>query len=383
MALQEPFGNTPAESGFAQHDSYGISYDSQRSARRLVKLGVIGGGGVAQARYFPALSRLRMIWEPVEITAFAEPRADHAHKIQSVYGGTYYPDYEEMLAREPLDGVIVLSPDHMHAEHTLACLESGLPVLVEQPVARALAHAERMCRAADERKLPLMVAAARRSSPPYRHAKRLIAGGAVGVPALFSGKMVLNDAKIDLFEEATISLFDLARYMLGDIVSVYAIGVNRYGRGAYPLDNATMTLRFASDAVGGLVTSASALRFKPGERIEIIGDQRWLSVEDGYELIVYGGESSPAQVFRPPSGLVFDEEYSGYMGVIESFAQAIRGKGALIASGWDGYKAFEVLTAAQLSLSRKAPVTLPLKAAEADEEVAAWFAAWAWRGDRV
>src|SRR5438552_6919892 len=121
--IDDTYGHTPIRKAFDLGDVYGIGHDEERAARRKIRLGIIGAGGVAQSKYFPAVARLRMIWEPIEIAAFAEPRQDHARKIQGIYGGNIYADYRKMLAQEELDGVIVLGPDDLHAEHTLASLE--------------------------------------------------------------------------------------------------------------------------------------------------------------------------------------------------------------------------------------------------------------------
>lgn len=375
--LEDTYGHTPIHKAFDQLDVYGIGYDEARAARRKVRLGVIGAGGVAQSKYFPAVARLRMIWEQVEIAAFAEPRAPHADKVRAIYGGAYFADYRAMLREVDLDGVIVLSPDDWHAEHTLACLEAGRHVLVEKPMARSLVDARHMCQSAESSGLTLITVANKRCSPPYRRAKQAILDGAVQTPALFVGKFNLGYDYVDLFESATIHLFDLTRFLMGDVAAVSAVGVNKYGRNrrAYPVDNAAMTLEFASGAVGALYTSSSALSLKPWERVEVYGDQAWLSVEDQHELIIYAGEETPTQSWRTviPNTLLFDEEFGGYMGLIENFAQAIRGLEQPIVTGWDGYYAFELLRAVQLSLHRRARVTLPIDPGSADLEALEWL----------
>ncbi len=362
MKFDDTYGHTPVDKAF-HGDVYGVGYDAERAARPPIRLGVIGAGGVAQSKYFPAVARLRMIWEPIEIAAFAEPREDHGRKVAAIYGGRWYADYQAMLAREALDGVLVLSPDTLHREHTLACLEAGRPVLVEKPIARSLADAEAMCRAADARGLVLMTVANKRFSPPYRRAKALIERSAVANPALLVGKFNLGYDYVDLFESGTIHLFDLALYLMGAVAAVSAAGVNRCG-GSYPVDNAAITLQFGSGAVGSLTTSASALSLKPWERVEVYGDHAWLAVEDQYELILYDSETEGAQSWRPvvPNTLLFDEEFGGYMGIVENFAQAIRGAQAPLVTGWDGCRAYELLTAVQIALARQPsqPVTLSL-----------------------
>ncbi|GAC1526625.1 MAG: Gfo/Idh/MocA family oxidoreductase [Chloroflexota bacterium] len=376
MVQDDTYGHTPSEKAFEGADVYGIGYDESRAARRAIRLGIIGTGGVAQSKYFPAVARLRMIWEPVEVVAVAEPRADQARKVQGVYGGEWYADYRQMLTRSDIDGVLVLGPDDLHAEHTIASLESGRHVMVEKPISRSLIDAAHMCRVADEQGLTLMTVATMRFSPPYRRARRFIHDGPVTHPAMFSGKFTLGYDYVDLLESGTIHLFDLCRYLMGDVQTVHAVGVNRYGRGqgGYPVDNVVISLEFVSSAIGTLYTSRSALSFKPWTRVEIYGDHAWLAVDDAYELLLYDGEQEAVRSWKPvvPNTLLFDEEFGGFMGMIENFAQVIRGQEQPLVTGWDGYRSLEILVATQVSLVERRTVKLPLNAGTADGVAATW-----------
>lgn len=376
MTGEDTYGYTPVHKAFILADVYGIGYDEERARQPRVRLGVIGAGGVAQSKYFPAVARLRAIWEPVEIVAFAEPRLDQARKVQEIYGGRSYTQYEAMLQHEDLDAVLVLGPDDLHPEHTIAALQSGCHVLVEKPIARSLVAAGGMCRMADQRGLILMTVATMRYMPPYRRARRFIDEGPVTDPAMFSGKFNLGYDYVDLLESGTIHLFDVTRYLMGDVKTVHAIGVNRYAanRHGYPLDNAIASFDFASGAIGSVYTSCSALSFKPWTRVEVYANHAWLAVEDNWELLLYEGEVTPALSWKPapPNTLLFDEEFGGFMGLIENFIQCIRGAETPIVTGWDGYRAYEFLTATQLSFARHESVSLPLEAVSADTEALEW-----------
>jgi predicted dehydrogenase len=282
-----------------------------------------------------------------------------------------------MLDNEDLDGVLVASPDDLHYEHTLACLERNLPVLVEKPITRSLAHAGEICRLADRKGLPLMTVSNKRYSPPYRRAKKFIDEGPVADPALYVGKFNLGYDYVWLLEQGTIHIYDITRYLMGDVTSLYAAGVNKYDRNqlGYPIDNVASTLEFASGAVGNIYTSATALSFKPWERVEVYGNKRWLAVEDQYELILYDEEEGPAKHWTPviPNTLIFDEEFGGFMGLIENFCQVIRGVDKPRVTGWDGYRAYELNVATHLSMHRREVVTLPLDPAAADQEARVWL----------
>ena len=371
--LEETYGHSPINKMFDEADVYGVGYDQERASRQPVRLGIIGAGAVTVSKYFPAIKRLQTLWEPVDVVAFCRRDERAGRHIATTWGGRWYRDHEEMLETETLDGVLVLGPNPLHAEHGLACIERGLPILVEKPFTLSLVDGDRMCRLADQRGVPVMTVANKRYSPPYRRAKRFVEQGPVGNPAMFAAKFNLGyDYVIHMLEAGTIHVLDLTRYFMGDVAELHAIGVNKYKRhqGQYPFDNAMISFKFASGSVGQLYTSTSALSLKPWERVEVYGDKAWLAVEDQYELLLYDSEQGPAKSWRPviPNTLIFDEEFGGFMGLIENFLQVVRGSEQPLVTGWDGYRAYELNVAALLSLNRQESVSLPLAAADADAE---------------
>jgi len=281
------------------------------------------------------------------------------------------------LEKEPLDAVVVSSPDQFHVEHAMACIEAGLPVLVEKPISRSLTDARRLCELADARQVLLMTVANKRYSPPYRRAKEFIEQGAVKEPTMLVGKFNLGYDYVDLFESGTIHLFDMARFFLGDVGEVQARGVQKYGRPErpYPFEQAIVSVQFSSGAIGALYTSSVALSLKPWERIELYGNKSWLAVEDQWELRLYESEAGPVKSWQPviPNTLLFDEEFGGFTGLLDNFLQAVRGTERPLVTGWDGYKAYELAVASHLALARKVPVALPLEPAAADEECREWL----------
>ena len=82
-----------------------------------------------------------------------------------------YEDYREMLAKEKdLHAVIVATPDWMHAEHTIACLEAGLHVYCEKEMSNNLEKARQMVEAQRRTGKLLQIGHQRRSNPRYRYA---------------------------------------------------------------------------------------------------------------------------------------------------------------------------------------------------------------------
>jgi len=371
---QDTYGHTPVHKMFDEGDVYGVRHDEERARRKPLRLGIIGAGGVVVSKYLPAIKRLQATWEPVELAAFARRDERAGRHIQETWGGRWYQDPASMLSREQLDAVIVASPNELHAEHASACIEKGLPTLVEKPFTHSLAAGERLCRLADARGVPLMCVANKRCSPPYRRARRFVAEGPVGSPAMFAGKFTLGyDYILHLLEAGTIHMLDLARFFMGDVASLSAVAVDKYHRAPRAFDNVMITLSFRSGSIGQVTSASTALSLKPWERVEVFGNKAWLAVEDQWELRLYESEEGACRSWTPtmPNTLLFDEEFGGFTGLIENFLQCIRGVEEPVVTGWDGLRACELAAATHLSLARRAGVTLPLDPAGADAECAA------------
>jgi predicted dehydrogenase len=79
-----------------------------------------------------------------------------------------YADYQEMLAKETdLDAVIVASPDWVHRDHTVACLEAGLHVYCEKEMSNDINQARDMVLAARKAGKRLQIGHQRRSNRRY------------------------------------------------------------------------------------------------------------------------------------------------------------------------------------------------------------------------
>ncbi|MDA0747187.1 MAG: Gfo/Idh/MocA family oxidoreductase [bacterium] len=92
-----------------------------------------------------------------------------------------YTDYREMLEKEKPDLVSVVTPDHAHADLTVASAESGAKaILCEKPIATSLADADRMIAAAEKHGVLLSIEHSRRWAASYLQARELIRSGEIG-----------------------------------------------------------------------------------------------------------------------------------------------------------------------------------------------------------
>ncbi len=76
-----------------------------------LKLGIIGCGGIANQKHFPALSKFK---ELCELVAFCDVVVERAEKSAKQYGtedAKVYSDYHELLKDTSIDIVHVLTPN--------------------------------------------------------------------------------------------------------------------------------------------------------------------------------------------------------------------------------------------------------------------------------
>ena len=106
---------------------------------KKVKLAVIGVGtmGSSHARDIAASPFTHLV-------AVCDLISNRAENISQTYGCVYFTDYQEMLETIELDGVIIATPHEAHTPISITCLQRGIHVLSEKPLAIHVLDGEKM-----------------------------------------------------------------------------------------------------------------------------------------------------------------------------------------------------------------------------------------------
>lgn len=124
-----------------------------------VRLAVVGLGRISQAH----LASIASLSEEAELVAVVSRREETAEATAARYGAKrYYLDYEEALTDPEIDGVVICTPNRVHARDAIRAANAGKHVLVEKIMANTVAEADAMIQAADGNRVVLMVAQCRR-----------------------------------------------------------------------------------------------------------------------------------------------------------------------------------------------------------------------------
>lgn len=142
-----------------------------------LKFGVVGNGirgALARIAHNPA--------EGVSVVAACDVRVEGLDKAREWYGDGLrtYLEYDELLKDKEVDGLFILTPDHLHEQQACTALEAGKAVYLEKPMAISVEGADRILAAAVHSGSTLYVGHNMRHMNFVLEMKRLIDRGDIG-----------------------------------------------------------------------------------------------------------------------------------------------------------------------------------------------------------
>jgi predicted dehydrogenase len=195
---------------------------------KLLKGGIIGCGFFAQ-RHIEAWRRI----PEVEITAAADPQPDRAER----FAKRAYRSAEEMLDREQLDFVDIVTRVEQHLPLVRLAVDRKIPVICQKPIAPDWVTARQIVEHAESTGVPLMIHENWRWQPWYRVARPMMARGDIGPLIGYGFRTRTRDGMGDepyskqpyfrqlrrfQIDETLVHHIDTARFLFGEIATVYA-----------------------------------------------------------------------------------------------------------------------------------------------------------------
>lgn len=143
----------------------------------MLKVGVIGCGGIAKGAHFPAYLTEKKA-KVVAVCDIIPERAEKAAKL--FHGAAVYTDYRELLKDESIDYVDICTPNYLHSVIAVDALNAGKHVLCEKPDAVNVEEALKMKEAAERNGKRLMVIRNNRWLGPSVELRERIKSGEFG-----------------------------------------------------------------------------------------------------------------------------------------------------------------------------------------------------------
>src|ERR1700719_4543076 len=132
---------------------------AKTNAGRAIRVGVVGVGVMGSNH-----ARVLAEFPGVVLAGVADADRKQAHSVGSTLGCPALGTVEELLERG-VDAVSIAAPTHLHRDIALACIERGVHILVEKPIASTVAEGEDIIVAARRAGLTLMIGHVERFNP--------------------------------------------------------------------------------------------------------------------------------------------------------------------------------------------------------------------------
>jgi predicted dehydrogenase len=309
---------------------------------RLLRIGVLGCGPIAQIGHFDAVRKARN----AELYAMCDAAPDLLARMQAIHEPRVaYSSYDAMLADPQVEAVIVAVADQFHVPLARRAIEARKHVLVEKPLGVSVEEAEDLREQVRGSGVILQVGNNLRFDPGISYAREFIEDGLGEMMALkawycdstYRYTMTDNVQPIVVQSEAAIRpagnpkadrrryfmlghgshLVDLARFLGGEILSVRAQLVEKFGAYCW-----FASIDFASGAVGHLdLTIAVRGDFEGGFRI--YGEHGSIN---GRSYLPWFHKSAEVECFSAKDGRYhrpLGEDAYTYKRQIEGFADTI------------------------------------------------------------
>ncbi len=275
--------------------------NATKTSHRPLRLAVIGGGPSSWiGGQHRRAAQLDGCWQVVAGVFSSHPeRAASAAQAVGVDPARGYADVAAMLAAEAqradgIEAVAIMTPNDTHCPYAAAALDAGLDVIGDRPVSTTAAEARDLAARARAKDRIFCVTHGYSAYPMTRHAKQLVADGAIG-PVRFVQVEYIQSGLAKPIEQGTMT--DSQRWKFDAERSGLALVFSAIGCHAQHLacNVAGLAIESVSADVGALMPGRSVtdtvlanLRFAGGARGQYTITQAAAGSENDIRLRVYG-----------------------------------------------------------------------------------------------
>jgi myo-inositol 2-dehydrogenase/D-chiro-inositol 1-dehydrogenase len=312
-----------------------------------IKVGIIGAGYIAGVH-----AGILANDERVELFAVHDVVPTCAEKMARSFGANIADSPEQII--DSCDAIYITTPNTKHVPLAIAAAEANKHVFCEKPLATTVSDAELVFQKARNSKGVFQVGHNRRFAPVYAMLKQLLSESNKPHSAhikMNRGELLkpvwTGDPNVTggfLFE-TTIHMFDMMRFLFGEIESLVAVGSTH----DYPeVDDFSVLLKFTSGVHATLASSADASWLFPFERVEVFCHHATFVTREMETLVTstnlqgHFNEQSMQQLPR--------EEKWGYLQEDRAFIDAIVNNTPPLVTAHDGLMSVKLVEAVYASV---------------------------------
>jgi D-apiose dehydrogenase len=312
----------------------------------------------------------------VECVALCNRTRDRAEDLARKFGiPAIYEDAREMLRREKLDFIDIITDVDTHGQFVRLAAEHRLPVICQKPMAPTLVEAAEMERACREARVPFLIHENWRWQTPLRELKKQLVTGRIGAVfrarihfcssfPVFDNQPFLKDLGQFILTDIGSHILDTARFLFGEAETL-ACQVHRIHQDIKGEDVATVMMKMEGGATLVCEMSyASRLEHErfPETYVYVEGEKGSIELGPDYWIRVTTADGTCARRHPPPRYLWAEPAYDLVQASIvpcnADLLLALQGKRNAETTGEDNLKTMRLVFAAYESARTNETVKL-------------------------
>ena len=284
-----------------------------------------------------------------------------AASVAEATGARQARDADEALAAEDVDAVLIASSTNTHLDLLERAVEAGKAVLCEKPIDLDLAKVDACWQRIKERNATIMTGFNRRFDPSFRALRDRVGQGEIGRPEQLvitsrdpsPPPVAYIQVSGGMFRDMTIHDFDMARYLMGEIVSVFAVGANLVEpaiKSAGDIDAAMIILESADGALCH-INNSRRCTYGYDQRIEVFGELGMLQAANQRPTSIQAWGPKATEAKDPVLDFFIERYTPAYLAEISHFVDCCERGVTPLAGYREGREALRLADAALESMT--------------------------------
>lgn len=334
----------------------------------MTSFALIGCGRIAQ-RHAEHISKRGTL------VAVCDTVAEKADALATRYNAKAYYSLESLLADSTaIDVVAICSPNGLHAQHSIACLNAGYNVLCEKPMALSAADCGEMIQAAERNNKRLFSIKQNRFNPPVAAVKKIIDEGKLGKVYSVQLSCFWNrnedyyhnswKGTKDLDGGTLYTQFshfiDLLYWMIGDVKHAKAYTGNYAHEGIIEFeDTGVVILQFTNGAIGTVNYTVNSYGKNMEGSLTIFGEKGTVKIGGQYLNELEYQNIEGYKIENLPQGNTANN-YGNYQGsmsnhdkIYDNVIDVLQNNASIATSSFEGLKTVEIIEKIYSSVKSK------------------------------
>jgi len=326
----------------------------------MLKIGVIGIGSMGKNH-----ARICSDLKDVELIGISDLDTKAAEEVAKKYDTNSFSDYKKLAGQ--IDAAIVATPTTTHYDIAKELISMKKHVLIEKPICDTVKKAEEIIKIAEKNNVILAIGHIERHNPMVKFVKEALDKGDFGELITISSKRVSNFPgrirDVGVILDFGVHDIDVMRYLMGDVVSVYAKG-GIFNKQIKHEDYGNVLLTFENGKCG--VVEVNWLTPIKVRKLSLTCSEKYVEADYINQSVAVSSSSfnnldindlyhSPIQVNTSNIELQKKEPLRNE---VQDFVNAIKNNSKPLVTGYDGMQALKIAEAATRSYKEGKEVKL-------------------------